>query len=74
MDPVTLLVIIVILALLFGGFGIYGGGRAYGPAVSWGPFGLLLIVVILSCSSGVHTKCRSRRASPTTTSPRTSSG
>jgi hypothetical protein len=46
-EPFALLIIIIILALLFGGFGIYGGGRAYGPAVSWGPFGLLLIIVIL---------------------------
>ncbi|MBZ9775257.1 DUF3309 family protein [Mesorhizobium sp. CO1-1-8] len=48
-EPGTILIIILIVAL-FGGFSGLGGGPFYGTGYGGGGFGLVLLIIVLSCS------------------------
>jgi hypothetical protein len=46
----SLLILLVILVLLFGGVGFYGGSR-YGPW-SWSPLGIIFVILLILALTG----------------------
>lgn len=50
-----LLILLLVLLLVCGGFGFWSGGTGgpgYGPYFSWGPLGLILLVIIFLALTG----------------------
>lgn len=50
-NTMSLLVLLLILIVLFGGVGYYGHGAGWGP-YGWSPVGLLVIILIVLLLTG----------------------
>lgn len=47
MSLITLLIVLAVLALLFGGYNHTRGDAGYGPYWGWGPVGLILVIILV---------------------------